>query len=245
MKGYDELFELRGGAYDRAMRQWPGARAQEFAQLIGHGGIRAGMRVADVPAGGGYLAPWLPEGSHWLPHEPCADFQHHGAGAAKAMPVPLLPLPWADGAIDVALSLAGIHHISDKRPLFAELRRVVRPGGRLVVSDVSRGSAVAGFLDDFVGAHNSTGHEGVFLDEATLDDLAACGWTVEGFGEEAFHWVFDDEDSMGAFCHQLFDLRSVTPTQTAEAIGSRLGIDRLDDGRVGMRWSLMTVRAVR
>ena len=34
MKSYDELFALRGSAYDRAMRRYPQARAQEFAQAL-------------------------------------------------------------------------------------------------------------------------------------------------------------------------------------------------------------------
>ena len=48
MKGYDELFALRGAAYDRAMHAFPDARRQEFLQAVERMKLAAGMVVADV-----------------------------------------------------------------------------------------------------------------------------------------------------------------------------------------------------
>ncbi|MEY5098417.1 MAG: hypothetical protein RJA36_1136 [Pseudomonadota bacterium] len=245
MKSYDELFALRGSAYDRAMRRYPQARAQEFAQAVERAALAPGQVVADVPAGGGYLQRYLPAGCVWLGHEPCASFTHHGTPDAPASQRPLLPLPWPDASADAAISLAGVHHLADKRPLFAELQRVLRPGGRLVLSDVAAASPVACFLDGFVGAHNSTGHEGVFLGGSTLAELAETGWTVQSAEQVDFHWVFDSARDMAAFCTELFDLRHASPEQTEDAIRAGLGLRELDARRTGMNWSLMTVVAVR
>jgi len=243
MKSYDELFDQRGSAYDHAMQRFPEARRQEFEQAVARAGIVPGMVVADVPAGGGYLRRYLPSGCMCLGHEPCASFTNHRTAAANAAPPPLLPLPWRDESIDVAITLAGIHHIADKRPLFAELRRVVRPGGTLVVSDVASGSSVARFLDGFVGDHNSTGHDGMYLDERTLRELRAARWRVRSCETVDFHWVFDDRQCMAAFCHDLFDVCRAGIAGTLRAIETQLGADDLSDGRVGMRWSLMTIAA--
>ena len=49
---------------------------------------------------------------------------------------------------------------------------------------------------------------------------------------------------MAGFCQRLFDLRS-PPDVTLSAIETQLGIDRLAEDRVGMRWSLMTIVADR
>lgn len=244
MQAYDDLFAVRGSAYDRAMQAFPDARGHEFRQAVERAELATGMVVADVPAGGGYLQRYLPAGCDWRPHEPCGSFTAHHAAPGDPENGRLLPLPWSDASIDAAFSLAGVHHIEDKRPLFAELHRVVRPGGTFLLSDVAAGSAVEYFLDEYVGTNNSTGHKGAYLDQTTLQDLAATSWAVELCEQVDFSWVFPDEPGMANFCHQLFDLRRSSPADTAAAIIERLGVSHAPEG-VGMRWSLMTIRARR
>jgi ubiquinone/menaquinone biosynthesis C-methylase UbiE len=47
-------------------------------------------------------------------------------------------LPLADGSVEVVLSNYCLHHLrdADKRRALAEIRRVLRPGGRLVIGDM-------------------------------------------------------------------------------------------------------------
>lgn len=230
---YEQLFQQRGHAYDVAMRHYPHARDEEFSEAVRRAQLQPGMQVADVPAGGGYLQSYLPAQCRWLGHEPCANFSRAGDAGVT----PLLPLPWGNAAVDAVLSIAGVHHLEDKRPLFAELLRVVRPGGRLVLADVWRDSAVATFLDGFVGDHNSTGHTGSYLDEATADELRAAGWQEPVLEHVPIHWRFAGHAELAAFCTALFDLRGVTPPQVLDAVLAGPGIDILADG-VGLRWGL-------
>jgi SAM-dependent methyltransferase len=44
------------------------------------------------------------------------------------------PLPFGDGAFDLAVALDVLEHLADDRPAWGELARVVAPGGRLVVT---------------------------------------------------------------------------------------------------------------
>lgn len=44
------------------------------------------------------------------------------------------PLPFDDGAFDVVVSSLVLHYLEDWNPTLAELRRVIRPGGRLIAS---------------------------------------------------------------------------------------------------------------
>ena len=44
-----------------------------------------------------------------------------------------LSLPWPDAAFDAAVCVRVLHHFEDPEPLIAELGRVVRPGGALVL----------------------------------------------------------------------------------------------------------------
>jgi SAM-dependent methyltransferase len=238
---YSDLFAQRGSSYDRAMQKYPHARDAEFEQLLAPLALEPGMRVGDVPAGGGYLRWYLPEDCVWEGHEPCATFTNHGAKADEAAIRPLLPLPWDDGALDHVVSLAGVHHIEDKTELWREVARVLKPGGRFVLSDVAEDGPIARFLDGFVGDNNSTGHQGVFLNQGTLGELEGCGFKVLDAREHAYHWAFDTRDDMADFARHLFDICKATPAEVADAIARDLGVEPTADGRVGMNWALMTI----
>jgi SAM-dependent methyltransferase len=45
-------------------------------------------------------------------------------------------LPWADGAFSIVVSRFAFHHFPDPAAVLAEMRRVCRPGGRVVVCDL-------------------------------------------------------------------------------------------------------------
>ena len=50
------------------------------------------------------------------------------------------PLPFADGSFDVVFSKDAMVHIADKEALFADIFRVLRPGGQVSASDWMSGS---------------------------------------------------------------------------------------------------------
>jgi ubiquinone/menaquinone biosynthesis C-methylase UbiE len=41
-------------------------------------------------------------------------------------------LPFADGSVDLVMTLGGIHHVNDRVALFKEIARVLKPGGRFI-----------------------------------------------------------------------------------------------------------------
>jgi SAM-dependent methyltransferase len=98
-------------------------------------------------------------------------------------------LPLADGSIDTVFMLGGIHHVNDRRRLFAQIARILKPGGRFYfrepVSDF--------FLWQWIRAivyrlspildHDT---ERPLLQRETVPVLAACGlecqvWRTHGF----------------------------------------------------------------
>jgi ubiquinone/menaquinone biosynthesis C-methylase UbiE len=52
-------------------------------------------------------------------------------------------LPLADGCFDTVVLLGGIHYVPDRRGLFSEIARVLKPGGRLLYREPSRFRALA------------------------------------------------------------------------------------------------------
>ncbi|QDU69392.1 class I SAM-dependent methyltransferase [Engelhardtia mirabilis] len=61
-------------------------------------------------------------------------------------------LPFADGEFDTVYSNTILHHIPDPRPFLSELRRVLKPGGVLLVRDLFRPDDIER-ADELVALH--------------------------------------------------------------------------------------------
>jgi ubiquinone/menaquinone biosynthesis C-methylase UbiE len=61
-----------------------------------------------------------------------------------AAPLDRIPLP--DDHVDVAICALALAHLPDLRPAFAELARVLRPGGHLIVTDIHHEMVLLGSM---------------------------------------------------------------------------------------------------
>lgn len=236
---YTELFDIRGHQYDHAMRAYPNARDQEFLTILKKVVIEAENTVLDIPAGGGYLQRYLPENIHYISHEPCASFNQQQTDLDTS----LLPLTLDRDTVDVVISLAGVHHIHEKGPLFNEIQRVLKPQGQFILADVHEESNVASFLDGFIGNFNSTGHEGVYLNDETPQQLSESGWQIESAQRCRYQWQFENDYAMANFCMSLFDLQNVSHKTIIAEIDKRLGVTNVANG-IGMNWELFLIKAI-
>ncbi|SDS91352.1 Methyltransferase domain-containing protein [Nocardioides scoriae] len=101
----------------------------------------AGSRVLDVGCGPGlYAAELVARGAEVVGCDASprmVELARSRVGAAADLRVWDVerPLTWlADDAVDVAVMALVLHHVTARVPLLRELRRVVRTGGRLVLS---------------------------------------------------------------------------------------------------------------
>jgi demethylmenaquinone methyltransferase/2-methoxy-6-polyprenyl-1,4-benzoquinol methylase len=103
--------------------------------------VRAGERVLDLAAGTGTSSePFRAAGAEVVP----CDFSLGMLRVGKAR-LPHLPftagdatrLPFADASFDVVTISFGLRNVVDPAAALAEMRRVTRPGGRLVVCEFS------------------------------------------------------------------------------------------------------------
>ena len=223
------------------MTRWPAARAEELRLLLDRLRPVAGETLVDAPAGGGYLAAWLPPGVRYVAVEPVEPFFAHcpeGPGRARlACPPTRIDLP--DGAADVVTSLAGLHHEPDVDAVLAELVRVLRPGGRLGVADVRLGSAPGRFLNVFVHAHSQLGHRGSFFDDSLADRLRGVGLREIALEPVPLRWRFPDADAMVSFVRLLFGVDRASDATVRAAIEDILGTEVPREGGIALRWELL------
>ncbi len=124
----------------RTGRESPEDAARTLArEVAGHAGARPGMAIVDVGCGYGATARLL-AAEHGARVTGVTLSAAQAAAAPAAPGVELLVRSWLDNgfpeaAFDAAIAVESLSHMEDRERAFAELGRVVRPGGHVVVVD--------------------------------------------------------------------------------------------------------------
>jgi SAM-dependent methyltransferase len=200
----------------------PGGAAAVAALLKGHD-IR-GARVLDIGSGLGGMDVILAR-DHGAAHvtgidiDPWLVDQSRGLVAAEGMAERVAfevvqpgPLPFADGSFDVIVSKDAMIHIPDKAAIYAEVRRVLREGGRFLASDwlFAPGAQGSPEIVEWVGANPLD-----FSFTTPQEALAA----LRGAGFAA-PWVTDDSGAIEAvFQGEVARLAKIPPDQLAALLG--------------------------
>ena len=118
-------------------------------------------RVLDAACGTGRHSVWLAaQGHEVVGVDASADMLARARAKlpqARFEQGDLTALPLADASVDLALCALALVHLPELAPAFAELARVVRPGGRVVISDVHPFLISLGWQAQFRTAAGGTG----------------------------------------------------------------------------------------
>lgn len=118
--------------------------------------------VVDAGAGtGAFLPMWQALGARRiLAVEPSAAMRavaaDRGTATAQIVAGNLNAIPAASATTDVVWVSAVLHHVVDRQDAFAEIARVLRPRGRLLLRGFVPGSSRVPWLEHFPGAERAT-----------------------------------------------------------------------------------------
>lgn len=122
--------------------RWSRARVREIAGYLRPSVPASGGRVLDLGGGTGVLSSRLAEvlPAQYTVVDPTPAMTRHARGRAHVDVVPgraeAIPLP--DASFDAAIASDAFHHFPDQEGAVRELRRVVKPGGRIVLLEFDR-----------------------------------------------------------------------------------------------------------
>ena len=138
------------GYFDRVAGDWDEIRAGYFTEAvresaIAHAYLRPEMEVADVGCGTGFVAAGLAplvsrvyalDGSPAMLDVARRNLAAYDNVVYQTTEGSALTLP--DASVDAALANMYLHHCTDPAAAIREMARIVRPGGRLVITDMDR-----------------------------------------------------------------------------------------------------------
>jgi len=151
------VLAARLGYDDRLTASFPDAAVESFAGVANPFSLRSlseGERVVDLGSGGGFdcfvAAIQVGTKGHVVGVDMTREMLLKARGAAAEMGLNhvefreglIEDLPVGDGWADVVVSNGVINLCADKRRIFSEIDRVLRPGGRIQFADIANGKPV-------------------------------------------------------------------------------------------------------
>jgi len=137
------------------------------------------------------------------------------------------PLPFPDGAFDDVVASLVLHYLKDWEPTLAEFRRVLRPGGRLIVS-VDHPFVAYTLTDPRPDYHATTSY--------------SFEWTLRGQAAQMHFWRRPLHAMTGAFTVAGFRIATISEPQPDPA-ARELFPDDFDHLSTGMSFIFFVLRA--
>jgi hypothetical protein len=144
---------------------------------------------------------------------------------------------------DAVMSIAGIHHLTDQEQFefVAATQKALRPGGWLLMVEVTTDSPTSLFLDGFVGRHTPTGHVGNYLKNDFVRIVELAGYQKIRRETVIHEWVFRDQEHLYTWMTKFFGF-SISKEDLVAQVDGILGIHKRK-GFLIVNWPLDFVSA--
>ncbi len=229
-------------AFDK-LRESPEVEPYAFSNLVHDYEGSAGKRVLDYGCGNGYvLAQYVRNGAEAYG----VDLTETAIRLARSrfelaglegtfVQNDGVSIPFESDFFDVACSMGVLHHIPDPRPVVAELQRVLKPGGRLVVMLYHRGSYRYRVAFPWLARVGPARYRGRSRQEVVnLNDGEGNPWGTVYSRREARELLREFEahrfwvrklthDDLALYSPRLLRFVSIVPGRAVHALGRRIG----------------------
>ncbi len=137
-----------------------------------------------------------------------------------------------------------LHHYTENEriELYNECKRVLKPGGKLIIADVIKESKQDKFLNEFVNHYNSNGHNGIFFNESDKKDLFMFNYTE--FQTKKYYWISNNMNELCDFFKNLFGLDLASNADIINGINNYLDYTIIND-KIYIEWELCYLISVK
>lgn len=154
-------------------------------------------------------------------------------------------LPFADGVFDSAATRLTIHHYSRPEEVLSEIRRVLKPGGLLLVADItSAADEKAAGLHNALETLRDPSHIKARCEKALLEMITGAGFGIM----EAVSWkrerTFPEWAAITGAPERAGPLETVMRTLAENGIDAGIGL-RIENGAIAFRHSWVMVTALK
>ncbi len=236
-----EFSGIRSQYYREIMQEMPKARLEEREMLMKCLVPKPGEKILEIGAGTGFYSQHIAKlifpgtiiatdpSEEQLSYILNADEQNIKVVVAGGDTLPIGEDGFAPSSFDAIWAFGCFHHIINKTKSFKNFHSLLKPGGRIVISDVYAGTNLAKHFDLIVAKYCATGHEVSFLTREFADSL--CYLT--GFEKPAFRDVnipinFSRREDIGYFIYKIHAMIGITPEQCLKYVADYLDIEHKD-----------------
>lgn len=234
-----EFSGIRSQYYNEIMQELPESRLEEREMLMEYLKPKIDEKILEIGAGTGFYSQHIaqsifpgilvatdPSGEQLsnIPLEQNIITVVAGADTLLIGDGSLQP-----SSFDAVWAFGCFHHVLNKTKSFQNLYSLLKPGGRLVISDVYAGSNLARHFDLHVAKYCATGHEVAFLTKEFADSLCY----IAGFEEPRFYDVniplnFSKREDIGNYIYKIHAMIGTTPEKCLKNINDFLKIEYRD-----------------
>ena len=221
---YNNVFSKRAESYLSALSKYPDVLEKEFSCAIRECKLQRGETLLTIPSSCEKVEKYIPAdlNIHYIAFETNKEL----AELTNTNQCSFDHIPCKEQTVDTILSLASLHHCTNEERVqfYKEAKRILKPGGKLIIGDVLLDSDQDKWLNIFVNKHNPVGHTGKFWTAEDAILIQSVGFTVTHTIQE-YTWDFSDNNAIYDFVRKLFSIHSASDEDLYDGLTKYLHAD--------------------